>query len=77
MDAVPVNLVADSQVLNRVVDMNLFVVRSGLLDKRMLPSLEEYYRSGKLTNIGIILNGTNGSHSYGYGYGYGYGEKND
>lgn len=74
LDAVPVNLVADSQVVNRVVDMNLFIVRSGLLDKRVLPMLEDYYNSGRLTNVGVILNGTNMSRRYGYGgYGYGYG----
>ncbi len=77
LDSVPVNVVADPYVINRVTDMNLFVLRSGQVDKRILPELDNLYESGKLNNLAIILNGsvvrkTYGAYGYGYGYGYGY-----
>ena len=68
---------ADPYVINRVVDMNLFVLRSGQIDKRILPELDSLYESGKLKNMAIVLNGSvlrraYGAYGYGYGYGYGY-----
>ena len=74
IDSVPVNVVADPYVINRVVDMNLFIVRSGQVDKRIIPELDNLYDSGKLKNIALVLNGSVVRRAYGaYGYGYGYG----
>ena len=75
LDGVPYNAVADMMVLQRLVDMNLFIIRSGQIDRRNLPALEELYEKKKLKNPCIVLNGTEYKGLYGYGYGYGYGEE--
>ena len=76
VDNVPVGIIADAAITNRIADLTIFVVRVGKLDRRMLPELEKIYRSKQLNNMSLILNGaiTNkvGYGGYGYGYGYGY-----
>ena len=73
LDGTPVNMVADTMVIAPKVNMTLFILRSGVTDKRALPMLEEIYNKGQLPNISIILNSTNIKRMYGYSYGYGYG----
>ena len=73
LDCVPANVVADSDIVKRVADTTLFVVRSGLMDKRDLPGLQYIYENHKYPNMGIILNGIEVKKHRGYGYGYGYG----
>ena len=78
VDNVPAGMVADASIVNRVVDLTIFVVRSGVMDRRQLPELENMYRQEQLRNMSVILNGIPSEHrgygySYGYGYGYGYG----
>lgn len=70
VDNVPVGIVADATITNRISDLTIFVVRAGRLDRRLLPDMEELYRDNKLRNMAIILNGV-GPHRRGYGYGYG------
>lgn len=73
VDNVPVGIVADATISNRISDLTIFVVRAGKLDRRQLPDLEELYRDNKLCNMSLILNGVDPSRrGYGYGYGYGY-----
>jgi len=75
VDNVPMGLVADASIVNRITDLTLFVIRSGNLDRRMLPELERIHLEHKLTNMAIVLNGVKkGAIGYGYGYGYGYGD---
>ena len=71
-DNVPIGIIADSAISNRIADMTLFVVRAGRLDRRQLPDLEELYQDKTLTNMAIVFNGSE-IHRRGYGYGYGYG----
>ena len=82
LDSAPTGLVADAAVVNRITDLNLFIIRAGKLDRRLLPDLENQYQQKKWTNMGLILNavkkGNRGygyGYSYGYGYGYGYGKE--
>ena len=80
VDNVPAGMVADASIVNRVVDLTIFVVRSGVMDRRQLPELENMYRQEQLRNMSVILNGIPSEHrgygySYGYGYGYGYGNE--
>ena len=76
IDCPPVDIVADTQIIDKSADMTNFMVRAGLLDKDMLPELEDNYKSGKYRNLAIILNGTEmatgGRYGYRYGYKYGY-----
>lgn len=82
IDAVPSMMVADAQIINRLADLTIYVVREGLLDRRQLPDIERLYTSGKFSNMSLILNGASGQsgygyrHGYGYQYGYGYGQDN-
>jgi len=72
IDCPPVNIVADSDIIAKHVDATLFVVRAGLFDRRMLPELEDLYRSGKFKRMSVLLNGVEHFHGkYGY-YKYGY-----
>ena len=79
IDCPPVEMMADAQIVGKLSDRTLFIVRAGLLERSMLQQLQRYYEEKKLPNIGIILNGTSmdGSkfgYKYGYGFGYHYGE---
>lgn len=79
-DNVPVGLIADATIANRIADLTIFVVRAGKLDRRQLPDIEKLYQEKKLKNMSLVLNGANPErhgygYSYGYGYGYGYGTK--
>lgn len=80
LDGVPIQMLADPLVMNRVVETNLFILRSGQLDRRILPQLDELNEKRHLHNMAIVFNGPQvkrrhgyGFGSYGYGYGYGYG----
>ncbi|SFL31829.1 GumC family protein [Proteiniphilum acetatigenes] len=74
IDCPPVEIVADASIINKQVDMTLFIVRAGLLDRALLPEIENFYTSHKYKNMALILNGTDReSARYGYGYAYGYG----
>ena len=79
LDCPPIDIVADASIITEVVDMSVFVMRASLMDKKVLPLVEELYRSGKFRHMTMILNCVDikykkygyGKSSYGYGYGYG------
>ena len=74
IDCPPVDIVADTQIIEKHADRTLFVVRAGLLERDMLPELQHAYNEKRYKNMAIILNGTDGgSGRYGYRYGYKYG----
>lgn len=79
LDAIPAGILADVDVIKKYADTTLFVLRSGLIDRRMLPDVERIYKSGTFPNMSVVLNDVpyaKKSHygHYGYGYGYGYGQ---
>lgn len=88
IDCPPAEVVADAKIINRLVDITLFVIRAGLLERNMLGEVQRFYNDNRYKNMAIILNGTidptasrmnranrfgYGYGYYGYGYGYGYG----
>lgn len=73
VDMAPVSLVSDTLMLSKFADATVYVVRAGVLDKRMLHIPKMVYEEGKLINMAVVLNDTQHNKSYGYGYGYGYG----
>ena len=74
IDCPPIELVADTQIIEKLADRTIFVVRAGLLERSMLAELEKIYEEKKYKNMSLILNGTEGSGGhYGYRYGYRYG----
>lgn len=76
VDCPPINIVADTQIISRVADRTIFIVRAGLLERSMLSELEADFRDGRYPGLCMVLNGTvskGGRYGYGYGYTYGYG----
>lgn len=78
LDCPPVEVVADAKIIARYADMTIFIIRAGLLERAMLPEIEQMYDQGIYHNMAVILNGTESGNRaglysrYGYGYGYGY-----
>lgn len=74
-DCPPIDIVADAAIVTKFVDMTIFTVRAGMLDKRIIPVLNDLYESGRFTRMAVVLNGVDmesrGYGSYGYRYGYG------
>ena len=83
LDCPPIDLVADSSIITEAVDMTVFVMRAGLMDKRILPVIEDLYKSKKYKHMTMILNYVDiqykkyGYGRAGYGYGYGYGNEDE
>lgn len=78
IDCPPVEIVPDSAIIAKFCDTTIFVVRANVLDKRLLPEIDNIYKSGRYNNMCLLLNGVHhgGRGYYGYrkyGY-YGYGE---
>jgi len=76
IDNVPAGIVADASIVNRVVDLTIYVIRAGNMEKHQLPELEKLYHQDKFNNMTLILNSIQKNYTrYGYGYGYGYGNE--
>jgi capsular exopolysaccharide synthesis family protein len=79
IDCPPIEVVADTKIINRCVDMTLFVIRAHLFERDMLPLIDQWYEQKAYNNMAILLNGTDivnnsyGYHHYGYYGGYYYG----
>lgn len=80
IDTPPLALVTDAFVMSKFVDHTVFVMRQNYSPKEFVHSIDEYYQSGKIKNISILLNdiyksglGYGYGQSYAYQYGYGYG----
>lgn len=73
IDAPPIGLVTDAQLLASYTDLTIYVVRQGYTYKNQLQIPEELYRSGKMRPMAILINDikTQGGR-YGYTYGHGY-----
>lgn len=74
IDCPPVDIVADTQIIEKLADRTVFIVRAGLLERDMLLKLQSDYDAKRFKNMALVLNGTiGGSSRYGYRYGYKYG----
>ena len=58
IDCPPVEIVADTQIIEKYADRTIFVVRSGLMQRSMLGDIEQFYKDKKFKNMSLILNGT-------------------
>ncbi len=74
IDCPPVEMIADTHIIEKHADRTFFLVRAGVMERAMIPEIEKLYKENKLKNISIIINGvpTEGSR-YGYKYSYRYG----
>ena len=85
IDSPPSLLVSDTLSIAHLSDVVLFVTRCNHTDKEVLNFVKDTIESGKVKNVGLILNGLGATNSYGYGYkysynygyGYGYGSDDD
>ncbi len=75
IDCPPIEIVADTQIIEKFATNTFFIVRTGLMERSMLNELEELYNENKFKSLSVIVNDveTKGSR-YGYRYGYHYGE---
>lgn len=73
IDTAPIGLVTDALLLQNLVDNNVIVTRYAMTEKGYLKLINEIYEGGKMTNLGLVLNGVEKGKGY-YGYGYSYGQ---
>lgn len=57
-DCPPAEVVADASIITPLADMTIFIIRAGLLDRRMIPEIDRIYDSQRYKNFMLILNGT-------------------
>jgi len=83
IDTAPILVVSDSFSLNRLADVNLYVVRADFTPKKNIEEATNLFKHKKLNNLYFILNATDLTKNtyrkgYGkkYGYGYEFGKKN-
>lgn len=73
IDCPPVDIVVDTQIVERYVDRTIFIIRAGLFDKKAIAELDAIYKDKRFKQLSVILNATDNAHSRGYYYGsYGY-----
>lgn len=73
IDAPPVGIITDAQLLEPYADVCLYLVRHKFTLKNQLHIIDDLVRNKKMKNVGIVINDIVQSDSYAYGYGYGYG----
>jgi len=79
IDSSPVGLVADGFLIDKHVDMCLFILRHKYSMKTTIAYIDKLGKEKKFKRVGIIVNGIKEKgnigqgYTYGYSYGYGYG----
>jgi tyrosine-protein kinase Etk/Wzc len=75
IDAPPVGVVTDAQLLGQHADFCLYVVRHNYTEKSQLEIVEDLNANNRMKQLGILVNDikTGNGNGYGYGYGYNYG----
>ena len=76
VDSAPVAMVSDTFLLNRLIDMTIYVSRADYTQTDVADFINQVYEQKRLKNIACVLNGVKASNAgYGYSYGYGYGKE--
>lgn len=71
IDAPPVGLVTDAQILSKYADATLLLARFNYTKKQNIYMLNELYVKKAFNNMNIVFNSLESS-AFGYGYDYGY-----
>lgn len=66
IDTPPVGIVADALLINRCVDLNLFVIRIGHTRRNVINFIDELLSNNSLKNLKIIINDIKEPERYGY-----------
>lgn len=72
IDAPPIGIVTDAQLLEEYSDATLYILRHDFTPKERLKLIDVFYKEGRFKNLNIIFNAIKEGGKYGYGYGYGY-----
>jgi capsular exopolysaccharide synthesis family protein len=75
VDCPPVLAVSDAQMVGRLVDGAILVVRPEKNHRRLVVRACESFSATGTTVLGVVANGLSVEASGGYGYGYGYGDE--
>jgi tyrosine-protein kinase Etk/Wzc len=77
IDSPPVGLVSDALVIQKHVDMTIFVCRHNYTNKNQIEILNDIKTKDNVENLYLVINDVDfsGSAYSGYGYGMGYGDK--
>ena len=70
IDAPPIGVVTDAQILAEHADATLYVMRYNYTPKSFLKDINILRKEKRLKNLNIIFNGIKEIGRYGYGYGY-------
>ena len=70
MDAPPIGVVTDAQLLATYANLSIYMVREGVSLKENIKIVDDLYHTKKIDNLAIVVNDIR-SKRYGYGYGYG------
>lgn len=69
IDTVPALAVADTLIVDKHVDLTLYVVRQGMLDNELLGDIEQLNKQKRIHNMATILNGVRHPKTdYGFSY---------
>lgn len=74
IDAPPIGIVTDAQLLANHADICLYLVRQNYTRREQLDIVKNLRHSNKMKQLAVVINDIPPARSYGYAYGYGYGE---
>ena len=64
LDSVPAMAIADAQIIDRLVDHTIYIVRQGNLEYRHLHDIQRLYAEKKFHSMSILFNGVKRSHEH-------------
>lgn len=75
IDAPPIGLVTDAQLIESFSDICLYIVRQKYTLKDQINIVKDLHNKGRMKQLAIVVNDIQevGNYGYGYGYGQGYG----
>lgn len=71
IDAPPVGIVTDAQLLASYADVCMYLVRQNYTLKQQINIVDDLARSQKIKGLSIVVNDIKATKGYGYGYSYG------
>lgn len=71
IDAPPIGIVTDAQLMASYADVCIYVVRQNYTLKQQLTIVEDLQKSQKMKGLSIVINDIQATKGYGYGYSYG------
>lgn len=71
IDAPPIGIVTDAQLLASYADVCIYVVRQNYTLKQQLTIVDDLQKSQKMKGLSLVINDIKATKGYGYGYTYG------